>query len=118
MAGVDLGIKSALILTDGIAGENPKPLNKNLRKIKRISRQLDTRLHARNKQERLAGKIKSNNYRKLSVSLSNAQRKVEYIRRDFTQKVTTILTTNYAHIALEDLNEKGRVRNHRLAQSV
>ena len=40
------------------------------------------------------------------------------IRRDFTQKVTTILTTHYAHIALEDLNVKGMVRNHRLAQSV
>lgn len=89
-----------------------------LRKIKRISRQLDKRVHARNKQERLEGKKKSNNYRKLSVRLSNAQRKVANIRRDFTQKVTTILTTHYAHIALEDLNVKGMVRNHRLAQSV
>ena len=118
MAGIDLGIKSALILSDGIAVENPKPLKKNLRKIKKISRQLDKRVHARNKQERLEGKKKSNSYRKLSVRLSNAQRKVANIRRDFTQKVTTILTTHYAHIALEDLNVKGMVRNHRLAQSV
>lgn len=118
MAGIDLGIKSALILSGGVAVENPKPLKKNLRKIKKISRQLDKRVHARNKQERLEGKKKSNNYRKLSVRLSNAQRKVANIRRDFTQKVTTILTTHYAHIALEDLNVKGMVRNHRLAQSV
>lgn len=117
-AGIDLGIKSALILSDGVAVDNPKPLKNNLRKIKRISRQLDKRVHARNKQERLEGKKKSNNYRKLSVRLSNAQRKVANIRRDFTQKVTTILTTHYAHIALEDLNVKGMVRNHRLAQSV
>ena len=118
MAGIDLGIKSALILSGGVAVENPKPLKKNLRKIKKISRQLDKRVHARNKQERLEGKKKSNNYRKLSVRLSNAQRKVANMRRDFTQKVTTILTTHYAHIALEDLNVKGMVRNHRLAQSV
>lgn len=117
-AGIDLGIKSALILSDGVAVENPKPLKKNLRKIKRISRQLDKRTHARTKQERLAGKKKSNNYRKLSVKLSNAQRKVANLRRDFIQKVTTILTTHYAHIALEDLNVKGMTRNHRLAQSV
>lgn len=64
------------------------------------------------------GKKKSNNYRKLSVRLSNAQRKVANIRRDFTQKVTTILTTHYTHIALEDLNVKGMVRNHWLARSV
>lgn len=117
-AGVDLGIKSALILSDGIAVENPKPLKKNLRKIKRVSRQLDKRTHARTKQERLSGIKKSNNYKKLSVKLSNAQRKVANIRRDFTQKVTTILSIHYGQIALEDLNVKGMVRNHRLAQSV
>lgn len=117
-AGIDLGIKSALILSDGVAVENPKPLKKNLRKIKKISRQLDKRTHARTKQERLEGKKKSNNYRKLSVKISNAQRKVANMRRDFIQKVTTILTTHYAHIALEDLNVKGMTRNHRLAQSI
>ena len=117
-AGIDLGIKSALVLSDGIAVENPKPLKEHLRKIKRLSRQLDKRTHARTKQERLSGVKKSENYKKLSVRLSNAQRKVANIRRDFTRKVTTILTTHYAHIALEDLNVKGMVRNHRLAQSV
>lgn len=117
-AGIDLGIKSALVLSDGVAVENPKPLKDNLRKIKRISRQLDKRIHARTKSERLEGKKKSKNYRKLSVRLSNAQRKVANMRRDFTQKVTTILATHYTHIALENLNVKGMVRNHRLAQSV
>ena len=116
--GIDLGIKSALILSDGIAIENPKPLKKNLRRIKRLSRHLSKREHAKNKQERLDGKKKSNNYKKLSVRMSNAQRKVASIRRDFTQKVTAILTTHYGQIALEDLNVKGMVRNHRLAQSV
>lgn len=116
--GIDLGIKSALILSDGIAVENPKPLKKNLRKIKRLSRQLNKRTHARTKQERLSGVKKSNNYKKLSAKLSNAHRKVASIRRDFMQKVTTILTTHYSHIALEDLNVKGMIRNHRLAQSM
>ena len=117
-AGIDLGIKSALILSDGIAIENPKPLKKNLRRINRLSRQLSKREHAKTKQERLEGKKKSNNYKKLSVRLSNAQRKVASIRRDFTHKVTTILTTHYSHIALENLNVKGMLRNYRLAQSV
>lgn len=116
--GIDIGIKSALVLSDGISVESPKPLKNNLRKIKRLSRQLDKRTHARTKQERLSGVKKSNNYRKLSVKLANAQRRVANIRRDFTQKVTTILTTNYGQIAVEDLNVKGMVRNHRLAQSV
>lgn len=116
--GVDVGIKSALVLSDGISVDSPKPLKNNLRKIKRLSRQLDKRTHARTKQERLSGVKKSNNYRKLSVKLANAQRRVANIRRDFTQKVTTILTTHYGQIAVEDLNVKGMVKNRRLAQSV
>ena len=116
--GVDVGIKSALVLSDGISIESPRPLKQNLRKIKRLSRQLSKRTHAKTKQERLEGKKKSNNYRKLSVKLSNTQRRVANIRRDFTQKVTTILTTHYDQIALEDLNIKGMVQNHRLAQAV
>lgn len=117
-AGIDLGIKSALILSDGIAIENPKPLKKNLRRINRLSRQLSKREHAKTKQERLEGKKKSNNYKRLSVRLSNAHRKVASIRRDFTHKVTTILSTHYSHIALENLNVKGMLRNHRLSQSI
>ena len=116
--GIDVGIKSALVLSDGISVDSPKPLKNNLRKIKRLSRQLDKRTHARTKQERLSGVKKSNNYRKLSLKLANAQRRVANIRRDFTQKVTTILTTHYGQIAVEDLNVKGMVKNHRLAQSV
>ena len=116
--GIDLGIKSALTLSDGIAVENPAPLKRNLRKIKKISRQLARRVHARTKQECMVGRGKSNNYRKLSVRLSNAYRKVSDMRRDFVQKVTTILTTHYSHIAVETLTVKGMLRNHRLAQSI
>ena len=116
--GVDVGIKSALILSDGIAIDNPKPLKKNLRRIKRLSRQLSKRVHPKTKEERLQGAKKSNNYRKLSVRLAHEQGRVANIRRDFLHKVTTILTTHYGEIAIEDLNVKGMTRNHRLAQAV
>ena len=118
MVGIDLGIKSALILSDGIAIDNPKPLKKNLRKIKRLSRQLSKRVHPKTKEERLKGVGKSNNYMKLSMRLAHSQGRVANIRRDFLQKVTTILTTHYGEIAIEDLNVKGMTRNHRLAQAV
>ena len=116
--GVDMGIKSALILSDGIAIENPKPLKKNQRKITRLSRQLSKRFHPKTKEERLKGVRKSNNYMKLSVRLAHAQGRVANIRRDFLHKVTTILTTHYGEIAIEDLNVKGMTKNHRLAQAV
>ena len=55
---------------------------------------------------------------KLSVRLAHAQGRVANIRRDFLHKVTTILTTHYGEIAIEDLNVKGMTKNHRLAQAV
>lgn len=116
--GIDVGIKSALMLSDGIAIENPKPLKKNLRKIKRLSRQLSKRFHPKTKEERLKGVRKSNNYMKLSVRLAHEHGRVANIRRDFLHKVTSILTTHYSEIAIEDLNVKGMIKNHRLAQAV
>lgn len=116
--GIDLGVKYALTLSDGIFIENYKPIKKSLRKIKKLGRQLSKRSYARTKQERLNGKKKSNNYRKLSVKLANAHRRVANIRRDYTHKITTILTTHYGKIALENLNVKGMARNHRIAQSI
>ena len=116
--GIDMGVHNAIILSDGIKIDDPKPLKQNLRKQKRLSRQLSKRQHARTKQERLAGVKKSNNYKKLSRRLSNLNRHIANIRCDFTQKLTTVITTHYAEIAIEDLNVKGMQKNHRLARSV
>ena len=116
--GIDMGVHNAIILSDGIKIDDPKPLKQNLRKQKRLSRQLSKGQHAKTKQERLEGVKKSNNYKKLSRRLGNLDRHIANIRRDFTQKLTTVITTHYAEIAIEDLNVKGMQKNHRLARSV
>ena len=115
--GIDLGLKEAMTLSDGIAVSNPRTLRRHQRKITRLSRQLSKRQHAKTKQERLQGVRRSNNYKKLSRRLGSEQHHVANIRRDFTQKLTTILTTTYEAIAIEDLNVKGMQRS-RLAKSV
>jgi putative transposase len=106
-----------MMLSDGIAVSNPRTLRKHQRKITRLSRQLSKRQHAKTKQERLQGVKRSNNYKKLSSRLGKEHRHVASIRRDFTQKLTTILTTTYEAIAIEDLNVKGMQRS-KLAKSV
>ena len=116
--GIDVGIKSALILSDGLAIDNPRHLKKNLRKIKRLSRQLSKRSHPKTKEERLKGVKKSNNYIRLSAKLAKTHGRVANIRRDFLNKVTTILTTHYGEIAIEYLNVKSMTKNHRLAQAI
>jgi len=118
MVGIDMGVHNAIILSDGIKIEDPKPLKQKLRKQQRLSRQLSKRQHARTKQERLQGVKKSNNYRKLSARLGNLDRQIANIRQDFSHKLTTILTTHYAEIAIEDLNVKGMTKNRKLARSI
>ena len=116
--GIDLGLKESMALSDGILVCNPRILRKHQRKIIRLSRQLSKRQHAKTKQERLQGVHRSNNYKKLSCRLSKEHRRVADIRRDFQQKLTTILTTQYAYIAIEDLNVEGMKHNRKLAKSV
>lgn len=115
--GIDMGLDEEMMLSDGIAVHNPRTLRHHQRKITRLSRQLSKRQHAKTKQERLQGVKRSNNYKKLSRRLGREQRHVANIRRDFSQKLTTVLTTHYRAICIEDLNVKGMQRG-RLAKSV
>lgn len=115
--GIDLGLKETMTLSDGIAVSNPRTLRHHQRKITRLSCQLSKRQHAKTKQESLQGVRRSNNYKKLSRRLGKQHHHVANIRRDFTQKLTTILTTTYEAIAIEDLNVKGMQRSC-LAKSV
>ena len=115
--GIDFGLYEAMTLSDGIAIRNPRVIHKHQRKITRLSRQLSKRQHAKTKQERLQGVKRSNNYIKLSRRLCKEHRHVAAIRRDFSQKLTTILTTHYKVICIEDLNVKVMQRG-KLARSV
>lgn len=115
--GIDFGLDEAMTLSDGIAIHNPRTILKHHRKITRLSRQLSKRHHAKTKQERLQGVKRSNNYRKLSRKLGREQRHIAAIRRDFTQKLTTILVKHYRAICIEDLNVKGMQRG-KLARSI
>jgi putative transposase len=115
--GVDFGLKETMTLSDGIAVRNPRTIRKHQRKITRLNRQLNKRQHAKTKQERLQGVKRSNNYRKLSRWLRNENRHVANIRCNFIQKLTTILTTTYEAIAIENLNVKSMWRG-KLTKSI
>lgn len=115
--GIDLGLKETMTLSDGIAVNNPRILHKHQRKINNLSRQLSKRCHAKTKQERLQGIKMSNNYKKMARCLGKEQRHVSNIRCDFQQKLTTILTTIYETLIIEDLNVVGIQKRHNLAKS-
>lgn len=116
--GVDLGIKSAMVLSNGMEVVNPRIWQRYKIRVKKKQRQLSRCVHARNAQEREEGVAKSANYLKKSRQLSNLMRKCVNTRKDFIQKVTSIITTQHTHIVMENLDVVGMVRNSPTPQDV
>ena len=104
--GVDLGIKTAVMTSEGKGYDAPKPLKKYLRKLKKLSRQ-----HSR--------KVKgSANRKKSAAKLGKLHKKIADVRRDWVHKVTTALCQENQLIVLEDLNVAGMVKNHKLSRAI
>lgn len=104
--GVDLGIKSAAVFSDGTVVEAPKPLSKCLRRLRVRSR-------------RLSRKVKgSNNRRKSSLRLARLHARIANVRTDFVHKLTTRICRENQTVVIEDLNVRGMSKNERLSRAV
>ena len=99
--GVDLGIKNFAVTSDAEVYENPNFLRKAQSKLKYTHRKYS------------AHKGKRTRHR-----LAILHEKVANQRKDFLQKVSTMLIRENQSIALENLNVSGMLKNHNLAQSI
>ena len=71
------------------------------------------------RQRRLSRKQRgSNNRHKARQKVALVHEKVANQRRDFHHQHSARLVKAYGHIAIEDLNVKGMVKNHNLAKSI
>lgn len=106
VVGVDLGIKTLATCSDGTRVENPKPLARAQRKLRRSQRSL-------------ARKVKgSKNRLKSKILVARVHRKVTRIRLGAIHNLTSWLVKTFRFIGIEDLNVKGMVRNHKLARAL
>lgn len=104
--GIDLGIKTFAVLSNGIEIENPKHLKKSIEKLKSLQR-------------KVSKKVKGSNNRKKSViKLAKLHEKVANQRLDFLHKTTHYLVTNYDTLCLETLKSSNMMKNHKLAQAL
>lgn len=99
--GVDLGIKSFLVASNGQKFDNPKYLKKAQDKLKFVQR-----------------KYSINKGRRTKKRLAILHEKVTNKRTDFLHKVSTQLIKSHDSIAIEDLNIKGMLTNHKLAEAI
>lgn len=104
--GVDLGIKSLLIDSNGTEIKNERFLKKALKKIKYEQRQLSKK------------KKGSNSRNKQRKVLAKQYQKVTDQRNNYLHQVSTKLINDNQVIVLEDLAVKNMVKNHKLAQAI
>lgn len=106
VVGLDVGIKHFVTDSDGKCIENSHYLRGNLKILNRRQRKL-----SRNKK-------KSGNRNKQRIKVARLYEKITNQRDDFLHKLSRYYVDNYNLIVIENLNIKGMVRNHHLAQSI
>ena len=95
VVGIDVGIKSWVVASDGTTLEPPKKL-KHLRRV--LAR----------KQRLLARKQKgSNRYKKAANTVARIYQRIRRISLDAIHKFTTTLAKNHSVVVVEDLNVEG-----------
>lgn len=106
--GIDLGIKSLAVCSDGRTFDNPKNLQRSIDRLKLL-------------QKRLSRKQKgSSNRNKARIRVARLQEHIANSRKDNLHKITHALThdSQVRTLCMENLNVKGMQRNHHLAQAV
>lgn len=104
--GIDVGIKTFAVCSDGQQFENPKYLRKAMRRLKKQQRRLSR------KQKGSANKTKQR------LIVARLHEKVSNQRQDFLHKTSTTISRRYETVCLEKLNIKWMMKNHCLAQSI
>ncbi len=104
--GIDVGIKEFYTDSKGHVVENPKHLEKSMRKLVKEQRSLSRKQPG------------SNNREKQRMKVAAVHERICNQRNDFLQKQSTMLIRENQTICIEDLHVKGMIRNHRLAQSI
>jgi len=104
--GIDLGIKTLATTSDGEKLENPRPLVRREKRLKRLQR-------------RLSRKVKdSANRKKARLKVSKLHARISDTRRDALQKFTTKIIRENQAIFVEGLNVAGMTHNHNLAKHI
>ena len=98
VTGIDVGLSSFAVLSDGSEVENPRLLKKQQKRLRRAQRRVARR------------KRFSKRWTKAVRIVAKIHRKVFNQRNDFQHKLSREIVNNYGLIAIEDLHVKGLSR--------
>jgi len=103
--GIDMGIKYFMVTSDGEFTENPKFLDKQLKKLRVEQRKLSRKF-------KQGAKVQSNNYYKQANIVARLHKKVVDCRKDFLHKTSTYLAKEYSTVFHEDLKITNMVKSN------
>jgi len=104
--GIDLGVKDFVITSEGEVFDNLHFKKSETKKIKKLQKQLSRKQKG------------SNNRNKARIKLSKAYKKIDDKKQYYLHSVSNSLIDENQVICMEDLNVKGMVKNHNLAESI
>ena len=104
--GIDIGLKSFLTDSEGHSIENPRYYRKSQKTLRRKQRMLCRR------------KKGSQRRRKAAKNVAKTHLKIARQRRDFHFKIARQYADSYHHLAVEDLNINGLVKNRHVSKSI
>jgi putative transposase len=104
--GIDVGVKTLATTSDGEKLENPRPLIKREKRLKKLQRCVSRKVRG------------SNNRRKAGLKVARLHARISDTRRDTLQKFTTKIIRENQAIFVEGLNVVGMVKNHNLAKHI
>ena len=100
--GIDLGITTFATFDNGEKVEAPKPLKKNLKRLRKLQRKLSRKQKGSKRRE-----VAKKSYAKIKDT-----------RTDFLHKLSTRVIRENQSIAREDLNVSGMVKNRKLSRAI
>ena len=103
---IDMWLKEFAILSDWTVYHNPKWMEKSMKRLKRLQRQMSRK------------KKWSSNRNKFRIKLARQYEKVSNQRLDFHHKVSREIANQFWFVAMEKLNIKWMMKNHKLAGSI
>ena len=104
--GLDLGIKSYLVTSNGEVVDNPKYYRTQTRKLRKAHKKLSRSVKG------------SSNRVKAKIKLARIYERITNLRDDFLHKLVTSLIKENSIICIEDLRVANIVKNHKLAMSI
>lgn len=104
--GVDVGLKSFAVLSDGKQVKNPRFYRTKENRLKRVQKRFSR------------AKKGSKNRGKLRTKVARVHEKIENCRKDFLHKASRRIVDNYKFVYVEELKITNMVKNHCLAKSI